>query len=83
MEPVHFINPIKPWEWDEAVDEKTEPLYEERMREGEKRKVKASGGKDEANSVHPDGINPRNQFLIWPSGWQSWCTNGATLDLIT
>lgn len=29
------------------------------------------------------GISRRNQFLIWPSGWQSWPTNSATMDLIT
>lgn len=46
--------------------------------------MKESGGREEGESIHPvHGISRRNQFLIWPSGWQSWRTNSATMDLIT
>lgn len=46
--------------------------------------VKESEGEEEGQSIHPvHGISRRNQFLIWPSGWQSWRTNSATMDLIT
>lgn len=46
--------------------------------------VKESEGKKKVQSIHPvHGISQRNQFLIWPSGWQSWCANIATMDLIT
>lgn len=43
-----------------------------------------SEGEEEGESIHPVyGISRRNQFLIWPSGWQSWRANSATMDLIT
>lgn len=46
--------------------------------------MKEGEGKEEGASIHPvQGISRRNQFLIWLSGWQSWRTHSATMDLIT
>lgn len=46
--------------------------------------MKEGEGKEVGASIHPvQGISRRNQFLIWLSGWQSWRTSSATMDLIT
>lgn len=39
------------------------------------KKGKVSDREKKAEGIHPvHGHRRRNQFLIWPSEWQSWCT---------
>lgn len=54
------------------------------MQRYERKGVKEGEGMEEERAfIQCGGISRRNQFLIWLSGWQSWRTNNATMDLIT
>lgn len=54
---------------EEAADGQRERQYEVGWLGGESERSK---GDEEGRSIHPaHGIRRRNQFLIWPSGWQS------------